>query len=404
MPSRRHFLAVGSSLAAAACLPHDADGRPLPAVKIARVETIPVVYPTVGRFKFFEDARGRPAGRPTVLVRVTADDGSVGWGQSVPTHRWSYETLETVQSTIDRYLAPVLIGLSPFAVAEAHAAMNRIIAPGFSTGQPIAKAGIDLALFDLTGRLLDRTARQRWGRKGRSRLTISYTLNPVKLDDVPRLIEDGRRLGYRHFNIKVAPDLTFDLELTRLVKRLAPDGFLWADANGGYDEATARQAVRKLADAGAAVLEQPLPPGRITGLQRLRKIGALPILLDESIVHHSELEEFIQLRMLDGVAFKPAKVGGLTEALRQVEVCEANDLLRLGSGLTDPDLSLAATLLLYGACDFNRPCALNGLQFLTGSVLKTPFRLDKGELAVPEGPGLGVEVDLDKVEAMRVKK
>ncbi|MFO0931031.1 MAG: enolase C-terminal domain-like protein [Gemmataceae bacterium] len=405
MPSRRHFLAAGTSITAAACLARDADGAPSPpAVKIVRVETVPVVYPTVGRFKFFEDAQGRPTGRQTVLVKLTADDGSIGWGQAVPIHRWSYETLETVLTTIDRYLAPVLIGLNPFDVARAHQAMNRVIAPAFSTGQPMCKAGIDLALFDLTGRILKQTAAQRWGRKGRERLTLSWTLNPVKLDDVPRLIAAGRERGYKHFNIKVAPDLTFDIELARRVKKLVPDGFLWADANAGYDEATARQAVRKLADAGVAVLEQPLPPARLTGLQRLRKIGALPIILDESVVHHTELEEYVALRMLDGVAFKPAKVGGLTESLVQVGICEKNDLIRLGSGLTDPDLALAAALLLYGACDFTRPCALNGPQFLSGSVLKKPLTAENGEMAVPDGPGLGVEVDPDRVEQMRLKR
>src|SRR4051812_29027666 len=73
---------------------------------ITCIETMPVLYPTVGQFKFFEQPPGRKAGRPCVVVKVTADDGSVGWGECVPSPRWSYETLETVQSTIERYLAP----------------------------------------------------------------------------------------------------------------------------------------------------------------------------------------------------------------------------------------------------------------------------------------------------------
>ena len=73
-----------------------------PTVKIANIETFPLNYPTVGRFKFFEGPQGRPMGRPAVLVKITADDGTTGWGQSVPTPRWSYETVESVLSTIDR--------------------------------------------------------------------------------------------------------------------------------------------------------------------------------------------------------------------------------------------------------------------------------------------------------------
>jgi muconate cycloisomerase len=75
-------------------------------MKIAGIEAFPFTYTTVGWFKFFQGVNGQPAGRPSVVVRITADDGSVGWGQSVPAHRWSYETLETVQSTIEKYLAP----------------------------------------------------------------------------------------------------------------------------------------------------------------------------------------------------------------------------------------------------------------------------------------------------------
>ncbi|MBP7937797.1 MAG: mandelate racemase [Phycisphaerae bacterium] len=362
-------------------------------VKIARIQTFPVVYPTAGRFKFFEGPRGEPLGRQTVVVKITAEDGSIGWGQSVPTPKWSYETLETVQSTIDRYLAPVLIGRDAYDMDGVHAAMNAIIAPSFSTGQPICKAGIDLALFDLTGRLLRQTAAQRWKRKGRKRITVSWTLNPKTLDDVPGLIEEGRKRGYRTFNVKVAPDPGFDVELCRAVKKLAPDGFLWADANGGYDEVTALEVAPRLADAGVAVLEQPLRPNRITGLQKLKKQGALPIILDEGSVHSSDLEEFIKLGMCDGVAMKPARCGGLTDAWRQIELCQKCGLMVLGSGLTDPDLSLAASLLLYGACDLKYPAALNGPQFLSGTILKEPFQPTNGELAVPGGFGLGVEVD-----------
>lgn len=399
--TRRQFLARTAGLAGAAYLSAFTRGETMPDLTIARIETFPVNYPTVGRFKFFEGPRGEPLGRQTVVVKITAHDGSVGWGQSVPTHKWSYETIETVQTTIDRYLTPVLLGLNAFDIDAIHAAMNTIIAPSFSTGQPICKAGIDLALFDLTGKHLGRTAAQRWKRTGRDRITLSWTLNPKTLDDVPRLIEEGRQRGYRNFNIKVAPDPAFDLELCRMLKRLVPDGFLWADANGGYDEATALAVAPKLADAGAAVLEQPLRPNRITGYQKLKKQGALPIILDESLVHSSDLEEFIKLDMLDGVAMKPARCAGLTDACRQIEMALDRGLMFLGSGLTDPDLSLAASLLLYGAYDLHYPAALNGPQFLSGSILKTPFEVVDGTLAVPAGAGLAAPVDENRLEQMR---
>jgi L-alanine-DL-glutamate epimerase-like enolase superfamily enzyme len=216
-------------------------------------------------------------------------------------------------------------------------------------------------------------------------------------------VAEGRKRGYRNFNVKVAPDPKFDLELCRMVKKLAPDGFLWADANGGYDEATALDVAPKLAGAGVAVLEQPLRPNRLTGYQRLKKQGALPIILDEGVVSSSDLEEFIKLEMLDGVAMKPARCGGLTDARRQIEIIEKRGLMFLGSGLTDPDVSLAASLVLYGAHDLKYPAALNGPQFLEGSFLEKPFDASGGEIAVPSGPGLGVEVDEAKIRASQVR-
>lgn len=372
-------------------------------MKILRIETFPLLYPTVGRFKFFEGPRGRAEGRPAVLVKITAENGVVGWGQSVPSPRWSYETLETVYTTINRYLAPELIGLETTDEATIAAALRTIIAPSFSTGQPICKAGIDLALTDLNGRLRNQNAAQSWQRHGRDRIPLSWTLNPRTLGEVEGLIAQGKERGYQHFNVKVAPDPQFDLEMCRLVKQLAPEGFLWADANGGYDEATALAIIPQLAELGVPVIEQPLPANRLTGYQRLKKQGALPIIMDEGVVSAVELEEFIRLGCLDGVAMKPGRCGGLTEARRQIEMVRAAGLLFLGSGLSDPDVSLAASLVLYGAYDLAYPAALNGPQFIDGSVLKQPFTVKDGQLEVPRGPGLGVEVDESKIEKFLVK-
>lgn len=371
-------------------------------MKIAQLEAIPLRYPVRGRFKFLEGAPGTPPGRAAVLVKITTDTGAVGWGQSVPIPRWSYETLETVQTTLEHYLAPALLGLDPLDLEAVHAAMHRAIAPSFSTGQPIAKAGVDLALHDLAGRLRGEPAARAWGRTGRDRVTLSWTVNPASLDEVEALVADGRARGYRHFNVKVAPDPRFDLELCRQVKRLAPEGFLWADANGGYDEATALAVAPQLADAGVAVLEQPLPANRLTGYRRLKQQGALPIVMDEGVVSHVELAEFIELGLLDGVAMKPARCGGLTEARRQIELLLDRGLLWLGSGLTDPDFALAAALQLYGAYALATPAALNGPQFLAASLLRAPLEPENGELRVPAGPGLGVDVDPERLATLRL--
>lgn len=367
--------------------------------KIANVEAFPINYPVAGHFKFFEGVAGRAPGRPAVVVKITTESGASGWGQSVPAHRWSYETLESAYSTIRDYLGPSLVGADAFDEDAIQSILSRTIAPSFSTGQPICKAGIDLALFDLKGRLLGQQPSEQWGRRGRDKITLSWTLNPRTLDEIEPLVEAGRQRGYRNFNVKLAPDVKFDLELCRIVKRLAPDGFLWADANGGYDVATALEVAPKLANIGVAVFEQPVAANRLSGFRALKKQGALPIILDEGVVSCTDLQEYMQLGLLDGVAMKHARCGGLTEARRMIEMLLDAGLMSLGSGLTDPDLSLAAAVALYGAYDLKYPAALNGPQFLTSSILQKPLEVIQGQIAVPTGPGLGVEIDQRALKA-----
>ncbi|HWR51040.1 MAG TPA: DUF6807 family protein [Bryobacteraceae bacterium] len=359
---------------------------------ITRVEVFPVLYPVVGHFKFLK------GGRPAVFVKLTSESGEYGWGQSVPIPTWSYETQESVVSTLERYLAPVLIGRDPFDIAGAHAAMNRAIAPSFSTGMPIAKAGVDLAFHDLCGRIRNQSVPQIWGRKPLDRILLSWTVNTTSLDQIEKLVDDGHRRGYANFNTKVAPDLKFDVELCRGVRKLAPKGFLWADANGGYDLATAIEAAPMLKAAGVDVLEQPVASNRLTAFRKIRALRALPILMDEGVVSSVELQEFIALGLLDGVAMKPARTGGLWDARRQIETVLQHKMMFLGSGLTDPDVALAATLQLYAAYELKYPAALNGPQFLEGtSFLKRPVEVRDGYATVPAGPGLGVEVDEERV-------
>lgn len=403
MTSRRHFI-TGAVAWPCAGLAGNALGRPQPpAMKIRRIDLFPARYPMTGHFKFFSGPHGSK-GRAAIFVKVTAEDGTVGWGQSVPIAKWSYETLHAGTVALRDYFAPKLIGHDLFDLTGAHGIMSGAIADGFSTGMPITRAGLDVALHDLAGRIEKKSLAQLWGRPKGGPLTISWTLNPRSLEEVDPLMEEGHQRGYKHFNIKVAPDPKFDLALARAVRKNAPDGFLWADANGGYDPATALETAPGLAKAGVDVLEAPIKPNQISGYQALKKQGALPILMDEGVVSPVELREFIRLKMIDGVAMKHSRCGGLVSAKQQIELLLAEGLMWLGSGLTDPDISLAATLGLYGAFGLEKPAALNGPQFLTADVLKKPLKVVNGTMEVPTGPGLGVEVDEEKVQALANNK
>lgn len=361
--------------------------------QIAAVETFVVRYPVTGQFKFFRAPSGEAPTRQTVLVRIIDDLGRAGWGQSVPSPTWSYETIETVRTTIDRYLGPALLGLHVEDEAAIRRTLDREIAPSFSTGQPICKAGLDLALFDLNGKIRNASASERWNRKGREKITLSWTIDVRELDELEKSVAEAHARGFANFNLKVGTDWKLDVAVCKELRALAPGAFVWADANGGYDLETALATAPRFADLGIAALEQPLPGNRLSGYRELRRQRALPILMDEPIVSLDDLRAFHELGLLDGVAMKVSRCGGLTEAHRILDYMHQNGLQFFASGLTDPDLSLAASLLLYGAFDLQHPAALNAPQFLTGSFLQTPIRVDGDQAHLPTGPGLGVTVD-----------
>ena len=258
-------------------------------------------------------------------------------------------------------------------------------------------------MWDLAGKAAGKPLHALWGKPEPKPLLLSWTVNVQKLDEVPALIAQGRERGYRHFNIKVGPDPEVDVALARKVRELAPETFLWADANGGYEDEVAMKAAPRLREAGVDVLESPLRPNHIRGYQAMVRQNALPILMDEGVISVRDLEEFLALGMMHGMAAKPARCGGITTCLAMIKMLEEKKLMWLGSGLTDPDLSLAASIAVFGAHGLTKPAALNGPQFLDASILKTPLAVKDGFLQPPQGPGLGVEVDEEKMRALAVK-
>jgi muconate cycloisomerase len=360
-------------------------------VDIARVD-----YPLVGEFKFF-----RTQARPTIVLRLIDEDGLEGWGQSVPVETWTYETVESVESTLRHYLTPVVLGADPSDIEDIHARMERAIKPSFSVGQPLAKAAIDLACYDLWGKQAGKPAGDLLpggsltGRRARE-VRLSWTVQAPTIDGAERQLEEGRALGYAHFNIKIGPPQTtaYDLELVRAVMRFAPDGFHWADANTSYTLDVALTMAPKLADLGLKAIESPLPPNRLRDYQALKRLGALPVLMDEGVVSPVEVAEFIALGMLDGIAMKVARCGGLWHAARIAQLLRDNGLLVYASGLTDPELSMAASAHFFGWAGLTLPAALNGPQYIAGrGTTDAAFRARGDVMPVPTGAGLGLAPD-----------
>ena len=212
-------------------------------------------------------------------------------------------------------------------------------------------------------------------------------------NNIQKQLEEGQKRGYRNFNFKVGPPQkeTFDLDLAKKIKSFSPDGFLWADANTGYTLDNAIEMIPRLADAGVDVIESPLSPHQIRGYQALKRQGALPVFMDEGIIMDEVVEEFIALEMLDGITIKTARSSGIWQSQKIIRLTKEHGLALLGSGLTDPDFSLAASLHLFAWAGIDKPCALNGPQFLGNTLVENGLEQQGDMIQVPRGPGLGVK-------------
>ncbi|ADJ46836.1 mandelate racemase/muconate lactonizing enzyme [Amycolatopsis mediterranei S699] len=381
-----------------------ADGRTLTGLTIDRVETFAVALPTVRSFGVSGGSIA-VAGQPSlrILVKVSAD-GVAGWGEATPIPAWTYETAESIVTTIDRYLAPAILGRPCWDLRGVNNAFDHAINRGFSIGAPLAKSAVDVALHDLLGHALGVPVGVLWGRRRREIIELGWVVSGQTEAEVAACVAEGRALGYRAFKVKVGLHTALeDLAVVRAVRAASGAAPLWVDANQAYTVDTALWLARRLVELDVTAFEQPLPANDIVGLRRLRDVSPIPVALDESLRHPNDLATFVRL---DAVAVAIAKVqrsGGLTLSRRLCVLAEDSGVRLMGSGLTDSDLGLAASLHLFAAHGIDTPVDLNGRQFI-GSVYTTGTTVvvSDGVAQVPTGPGLGVEVDEAAVRELAV--
>jgi len=371
---------------------------PIPTLdlKIARVETFPVALPTIADFAVSGGSvarKGEPSIR--VLVKVTADDGTFGWGEATPIPSWTYETLESITTTIDKYLAPVAIGTPVWDVDLLTRKFDRAINRGFSIGMPLAKGAVDVAVHDLLGKALGLPVYALLGGKRLDRIQLAWIVSSEGAGGAEASIVEGRQRGYRAFKVKVG--LHDEREDVRSVERVraaaGDDAVLWVDANQGYSADVALRVARELEHLDVAAFEQPLPANDVDGLRRVREGSPIPIALDESLRHPTDLATFVKLGAIDIAIAKVQRNAGLTLSRRLCQYALDSGVRLMGSGLTDSEVGLAASVHLFAAFGIDTPVDLNGRQFIQSAYARTTVQVDAGEAHVPNRPGLGVEVD-----------
>ena len=394
---RRNFLKAavvsGSALMASAAEQASAKGA-----VIKKVD----VFPTSVEFRHtFVIGRGKVGtagqGGRYVFVRVESADGRVGWGETNTIPSWSYETLESVTSTIRNYLAPIVLNRSPFDQTYFQKQFDERLTPAVSQGFPFAKSAMITATLDLAGQIAGLPLHRFFGGKMRDKIDLTFALSI----DTPQAMADVAR-SYpfvKCFKLKVAGDEKTDAARVRAVIEARPDADIWLDANQSYRPIHMETFLKSIASLDQVrCLEQPVQSVDWFGMKRVRERSALPIALDEGCFSSYDVARLARMEAGDLVVLKVAKSAGLWGCQRSAIVAEANGLGLLGSGLTETGLGLTAAIHLFSTLELQLPPELNGPEFLT-DLMVDGLEIQGATVTVPDGPGLGIKVREDKIRA-----
>lgn len=340
---------------------------------------------------------GAAATGDVIFVKITTGDGVVGWGEQRALPSWSYETADTITSVIDNELAPLLIGADPFAIEAFHRRADRALSPSVSNGFPFARAAVDLALHDLAGRLAGVPVHALLGGAVESELELCSAIGI----DTPEAMADRVRSSsaYHAYKIKIRGDIDADVAAIRAITEPAAGKPIWLDANQSYRPSSLHQLLRAVGDVpNLYCVEQPVPSTDWAGMIRIRERTDLPLAIDEGSFTAADLARSAVLGAADLVVIKIGKAGGLRQALRTAAVAKAYGMEILSSGLTDCGIGFAAALHLFSLLELALPAELNGPELLT-ELYVDGLEIDNAIATVPTGPGLGVEVDEDRIRA-----
>lgn len=369
------------------------------ALSIRRVDAIPVVLPLakpilMGGGQRFDRAQ-------TLLVRIEAAGGLVGWGEASAAPTMTGDLLPGMVAAVRDHFAPRLAGRN--ALERARLARELAHAIIGNTG---AKAACDLALLDLAGRHLGVSVCELLGGAVRERVATMCLLgNPSVAQDVADA-EAYRAQGYGFFKLKVGvKPVEEEIEAALAVRKaIGPEAILCADANMGMSFAHARRYVLGAAEVDLAFLEQPFRDNDLNGTLALARISPIPLCADESAHSLESIMEWQRAGAIGGVNLKTIKLGGTAATLRAAIVADTLGLaIDLASKIAESSIATAG-LVHLGYCVPNLDWGINPTShYLAADLVRTPLRPQDGSSPRPLAPGLGVEVDEQAVEHHRAQ-
>lgn len=368
-----------------------------------KIEAIDLYHIQMNLVSPFVTSFGPQLERDSLLVAVHAE-GLTGWGECVASNTpgYSYETIGTAWHILEEFLIPAVLGQDlqePEDVPDWFSSVR---------GHPLAKATLDQAAWDLTAQRDGLSMAQKlclpYGEEPRDRVKVGVSIGiQPSIGETLEVIAGYLAEGYQRIKLKIKPG--HDVDLARSARQAFPGVAIMLDANSAYtlDDAPIFLAMD---DLDLLMLEQPLGYEDIYDHSLLRPQIATPLCLDESI-HSADHARFaLAIGACDIINIKPARVSGWSEARKVHDLCRAHDVPVWCGGMLETGVGRAAQLALASLPGFTLPGDISATARYYQNDITTPFTLNAEDstIDVPTAPGLGVEIDFERLREVTVRK
>ena len=335
----------------------------------------------------FETSFGREVDRECIIIEMRAE-GLTGWGECVATRDpgYNYETSGTAWHIIKDFIAPLILGKD---VVDALDFQERVAG---IRGHHLAKAGVEMALWDLLGKRDGKSLREMFGGVlMRVQVGISIGIQ----ESIPSLLEIincSVKVGYSRVKIKIKPGR--EVAETMAVRNAYPDLRLQVDANSAYSLESA-SVLKDIDDLDLLLIEQPLFEDDIWDHRKLQAELKTPICLDESVVSPRHARYALEMEACKIINIKPARVGGLSQGIAIHDYCRERHVPVWCGGMLETGVGRASNLALASLPGFVLPGDISASdRYYARDITNERFVLNSDStIAVPDQPGLGITID-----------
>ena len=363
-------------------------------MKIVNVEPYVFKVPLVKPFRIF---LAEVRSKDHMIVKVETDDGYVGVGEIGPLPEFAGESGATCLAITKERLAPALIGQDPFDVEKIIKRMDAAV-----KANHLAKSAVDFALHDLLGKILGIPVYKLLGGKYREKIPICWAMGMKSPEEMAKEAVEYVKKGYRCLKAKVGLDPKTDIERIKAIREAVGDKVeIRADANQAYSPDVAIQVIKKMErmNLDLQYVEQPVPYWDIDGMAKVTRSVDTPILADESIFSMHDAVSIIRRNAADIINLKVGKVGGLRVSSKIAAFAEAADFpCMVGSMLEIWSGTAAGAHFAVATKNVSYECELVGPLYYKYDVVKEGYKYVNGFLEVPDKPGLGLELDEEKLK------